>query len=99
MLSFFESWTWPSSASVLSLVGASVALLVAQHCIVAAMRSGEIAVVAPFRYTVILWAVLSGYLVWHESPDLVSWVGIAIVTAAGLYTFLREQKLARIRRS
>ena len=28
-------------------------------------------------------------------PDLPSWIGIAIVTAAGLYTFLREQRLAR----
>ena len=30
-----------------------------------------------------------------ERPDLPSWIGIAIVTAAGLYTFLREQRLAR----
>jgi len=34
-------------------------------------------------------------MVWQERPDLPSWIGIAIVTAAGLYTFLREQRLAR----
>ena len=62
------------------------------------MRTGEIAVVAPFRYSIILWAILAGYLVWGECPDLASWVGIAIVTAAGLYTFLREQRLARAAR-
>ena len=59
------------------------------------MRTGEIAVVAPFRYSIMLWAILAGYLVWQERPDLPSWIGIAIVTAAGLYTFLREQRLAR----
>jgi drug/metabolite transporter (DMT)-like permease len=59
------------------------------------LSTGEIAVVAPFRYSIILWAILAGHLVWRESPDVASWVGIAIVTAAGLYTFLREQRLAR----
>ena len=50
---------------------------------------------APFRPSIMLWAILSGYLVWHERPDLPSWIGIAIVTAAGIYTFRREQRLAR----
>lgn len=98
-LSFSESWMWPSGGNVLVLMAAAVALLAGQYCLVAAMRTGEIAVVAPFRYTVILWAILSGYVVWRQSPDLASWIGIAIVTAAGLYTFLREQKLARAGRA
>ena len=59
------------------------------------MRTGEIAAVAPFRYSVILWAVLAGYLVWREAPDAASWIGIAVVTAAGIYTFLRERQLGR----
>lgn len=63
------------------------------------MRTGEIAVVAPFRYTIILMALLSGFLVWGELPNLATWIGIAIVCAAGLYTFLREQGLARAARS
>jgi drug/metabolite transporter (DMT)-like permease len=91
----FETWVWPSPLPALILLGASVALLAGQFWLVAAMRLGEIAVVAPFRYSIILWAVLAGYLVWHEVPDPVTWLGIAVVAAAGLYTFLREQQLAR----
>jgi len=34
-----------------------------------AMRSGEISVVSPFRYTAILWAVVSGYAIWGALPD------------------------------
>jgi hypothetical protein len=34
--------------------------------------------------------------VWGEVPDFASWLGIAIVSLAGLYTFLREQHLARL---
>ena len=93
--SLFETWAQPSPATVTILLVASVALLAGQYWLVAAMRTGEIAVVAPFRYSIILWAILAGYLVWQERPDLPSWIGIAIVTAAGLYTFLREQRLAR----
>jgi drug/metabolite transporter (DMT)-like permease len=95
----FETWRWPSPMALLALLGASAALLGAQYWIILAMRTGDIAVVAPFRYSIILWAVVAGFLVWHEIPDLATWVGIAVVTAAGLYTFLREHRLARAARS
>ena len=94
-----ETWTRPSSATLTILLVASAAVLAGQYWLVAAMRTGEIAVVAPFRYSIMLWAILAGYLVWQERPDLPSWIGIAIVTAAGIYTFLREQRLARPHRS
>ena len=92
----FENWRWPSLGTTLMLAAAAIALLAGQYCLIAATRIGDIAVVAPFRYSLIVWAVASGYIVWGEVPDSASWVGIAIVSLAGLYTFLREQHLARI---
>jgi drug/metabolite transporter (DMT)-like permease len=95
----FEAWqplTWETAAV---LAAASLVLLFAQYWIIFAMRTGNIAVVAPFRYSIILWAILAGFLVWHEVPDAPTWLGIAIVTAAGLYTFLREYRLARAGRA
>ncbi len=94
----FETWRWPSPAAMLALIGASAALLGAQYWIILAMRTGDIAVVAPFRYSIILWAIMAGFLVWREVPDLATWIGIAIVTSAGLYTFLREHRLAKAAR-
>lgn len=91
----FETWQWPSAAALLALGGASITLLGAQYWIILAMRTGDIAVVAPFRYSIILWAVAAGFLIWREVPDAATWVGIAIVTAAGLYTFVREHRLAK----
>ncbi|KAB2920005.1 MAG: DMT family transporter [Hyphomicrobiaceae bacterium] len=98
-LAAFEDWRWPPHLAVLALFGASLGLLAGHYWIIVAMRSGEIAVVAPFRYSIILWAILSGFLIWGEIPDLGSWGGIAIVTAAGLYTFVRERRLAQAARS
>jgi drug/metabolite transporter (DMT)-like permease len=90
-----EAWQWPSARTFLMLFCSGVGLLGGHYGIIVAMRSGEIAVVAPFRYSIILYAVIAGFLVWGELPDLLSWIGIAIVTGAGLYTLFRERRLAR----
>lgn len=91
----FETWVWPSPLAGLVLCCAGIGLLGGNYWIVVAMRSGDIATVAPFRYSIILWAIVAGFAIWGEVPDLMSWIGIAIVTGAGLYTIVREHRLAR----
>jgi drug/metabolite transporter (DMT)-like permease len=91
----FERWIWPSQTQMIWLLVAALHLVGANTFLILSMRVGEIAVVGPFRYSVILIAVLSGYLIWNETPDTWTWVGIAIVTAAGIYMLLREQSLSR----
>jgi len=95
-LSLFEVWIWPSGHALLLLLLAGVALLGGNTWIVVAMRTGEIAAVAPFRYSAGLWAIVAGFVVWGEVPDLATWVGSAIVSGAGVYTILRESRLARV---
>lgn len=99
LLALWESWTWPSPLAVLMLVCAGLGLLGGNYWIVVAMRYGDIATVAPFRYSVILWAVAAGFVVWGELPDPATWIGIAIVTGAGLYTLVREHRLAKALRA
>jgi drug/metabolite transporter (DMT)-like permease len=94
-LALFESWVWPSALAVLMLLGAGMGLLGGNYWIVVAMRSGDIATVGPFRYSIILWAVIAGFVIWGEMPDLASFIGIAIVTAAGLYMLVREHRPAK----
>lgn len=50
-----------------------------------AFRLGNAAVVAPFRYSGLLWAMLIGFLVWREVPDLWMLTGAAIVIGAGIH--------------
>lgn len=92
-----ETWVMPSARVLLLLACAALFLIGGYYFIVDAMRHGEVAVVAPFRYSVILWAIISGLAVFGEAPDTLALVGTAIVTAAGLYTFLRERKLQQQR--
>ena len=96
--SLFETWIWPSRSALLHLAGAAVFLLGGYTFIIDAMRHGEVAVVAPFRYSVILWAILAGILIFGEPPDRTALLGTAIVILAGIYTFMRERRL-RIERA
>lgn len=68
------------------------------YLMIQAMRIGEISVVAPFRYTRILFALTVGFVVFREEPDLFTYLGCAITIAAGLYAFLRERSAAHQQR-
>ncbi|SFE22918.1 DMT family transporter [Roseivivax sediminis] len=68
---------------------------VAYYAITSATRTGDIAVVTPFRYTRILFALLIGLAVFGEIPDLATLAGAALIVASGTYTLLRER--ARVR--
>jgi len=85
-------WQPMSWASIGVLAGASLLLLVGYQCIVLAMRNGEIAIVAPFRYTSLIWSIGIGILFFSEEPDIWMVTGVAIIMGSGLYTFARENK-------
>ena len=76
-----EQWVMPGPRSIALVAGAAAFLLGGYLTAVVFMRHGDIAVVAPFRYTVIVWAIVVGYLVWGEAPDGVTLVGTAIIIA------------------
>ena len=78
----------------------TIALLIgicAYYSIVAAMRSGEISFVSPFRYSRILFALVIGVSVFGERPDSLTLMGAAVIVGSGLYTLWREQRLKRAR--
>lgn len=60
------------------------------YCIVHGMRLGEASVVAPFRYSRILFAILLGAIVFGERLDAMTILGIGLIVLAGLYAFERE---------
>jgi drug/metabolite transporter (DMT)-like permease len=85
-------WQPVSGHSWAVLAETSVLVLGGYQGIVMAMRTAEISFIAPFRYTSLLWAILMGYLLFADVPDVWMLVGAAIVIGSGLYTFYRENK-------
>jgi len=87
----FETWQRPAPEQLALIFGSAVGVLAGYYFVIMAMQSGEIAVVAPFRYAIIIYAIAIGIVVFGERPPLSTYIGVAIVIAAGLYTLHRER--------
>jgi drug/metabolite transporter (DMT)-like permease len=85
--------TW-KEAPLLIGVGLSGAL--AQWCLTVAYRHAPAAIVAVFNYTNLVWALLFGWLIWHDWPATIVLTGAAIVIAANVLIVWRESRLARL---
>lgn len=88
-------WSPVSFHALLLLAGAGVLMLIGYQAIIVSMRSGDVSFVAPFRYTSLLWALLMGFLVFSDIPDLLMIAGAALVIGSGLYTLYRERVTGR----
>ena len=85
----------PVATESVAIMGLSACFLFVGYLFsVMTMRIGEMAFVSPFRYSILIWAILLGYFVFGDLPDALTMLGVAIVAGAGLYTFLRERKVA-----
>ena len=77
----------PVTLHQLALVAGAAAFLVVGYLfVVKMMRVGSIAVIAPFRYTALLWALLLGWAIFGTFPDHLTLLGAAIIVATGLFT-------------
>ncbi|WP_018185371.1 DMT family transporter [Kaistia granuli] len=94
-MSLTETWPMPDARQWTILAAAAVLLVGGYGTSILAMRLGAMAVVAPFRYSGIIFAVILGYMVWGDVPDALTLIGTLIVVATGVYTFRREMRLAQ----
>ncbi|HLA03013.1 MAG TPA: DMT family transporter [Aestuariivirga sp.] len=78
-----------------SLAGAGLFVTCGYFFIVATVRLGELSATAPFRYAEVVFAIIAGIMVFNEFPDLLSYIGMALVIAAGLYAAHREAAQTR----
>ncbi|WP_134726266.1 DMT family transporter [Paracoccus luteus] len=87
-------WVYrPMGAGELGLAGLIALFGMAGAALsVLAYRAGQAAVVAPMQYSQILWAVLYGWLLFDETPDRPTAVGLAVIVASGLYILWRESR-------
>jgi len=60
-------------------------------CINRSLTLAPASVVAPFQYTMIIWAIALGFLVFGDIPSPNTMIGALIVACAGIYIFVRER--------
>lgn len=77
------------------LMGGVIFGTVGYLAITTAARTGEVSIVAPFRYVRLVFAMAIGLVVFAEIPDHYTLIGAAIIVASGLYAFMRQRAVAR----
>ncbi len=94
-LSPLSGWVAVQPAAAVLLLAAGGFLIVGYLSVVMAMRVGDIATVAPFRYTALIFAIALGWIIFGHLPGPMTLAGAAIIVASGIYTFYRERKRGR----
>jgi drug/metabolite transporter (DMT)-like permease len=97
-LGFIEGMRALSFAEYATLAVAAAFLAIGYVFMVLTLRTGELSATAPFRYTIVVFAILSGVFVFNELPDGWAVLGIVMIVASGLYAAHREARLSRIAR-
>jgi len=85
-----RDWPWLLVVGITGTFG--------QILLTAAFRRASPAVVAPFDYVHLLWAVLYGYWFWSYLPAGRTWAGAAVIIGSGLFVLYREHTLAQQRK-
>jgi drug/metabolite transporter (DMT)-like permease len=96
---FWQEWRGFGTQEALYLLGSGGFVAIANLLYIDALRTGAIAVVAPFRYTAALWATIAGFIVWGDVPDVLGVAGTFLIIGSGLYTFYREFERVLARRA
>ena len=88
-------WVAPSPRDLALTALLGIVALAAHMCINRALKLATAATVAPYQYTLIVWAIVLGYLVFGDVPTVHMVVGAGIIIASGLFIFWREQVAKR----
>ena len=89
-------WVMPSPGVLGLLIAAGLIGGTGQLLLTEAIRRAPVAVVAPFDYTQLVWAGLIGFLVWGETPAMLTLIGAMVVAASSTYILWREIGRSRI---
>lgn len=93
MIAFGDPAVMPAAPDVARLAAAFVVGGCGYYAIVGATRTGDVAVVVPFRYTRLVFAMILGAVVFGERPGPLMLAGAALIVCAGLYTIVRETRI------
>jgi drug/metabolite transporter (DMT)-like permease len=93
-----RGWVSPSAGDLAMLAACGVIASAATVLLTQAYRLAEANFVACFEYTAIIWACLGGYLFWNEVPDFYTFIGAALIVAAGFYMLFAAQEATPLER-
>jgi drug/metabolite transporter (DMT)-like permease len=89
------AWVTPATGDLLVMAGMGLLAGFGQLTITEAFRIAPSAVIAPYEYSSLVWAVLFGLLLWGEWPSRDVVLGVVVLILTGLYLLRRERRARR----
>lgn len=86
---------WPDAVSLAKCFGVGLAASISGMFAVYAYRDAPASTLAPLQYFEIVCATFFGWFIFGDLPDAITWLGIAIIIASGLFILWRERQVAR----
>jgi drug/metabolite transporter (DMT)-like permease len=87
---FTGNWRLPTPMDFGLLVLTGLLSGAAYYLLIETFVLAESAIVAPFRYSALIWGLLIGFLVWDHLPTGLDWFGICLIVGGGIYIICRE---------
>lgn len=78
-------WVMPSLADAALLVGSGLIGAAAHYLVVRAMAMCDSTRLQPFNFTIFVWAIVFGMVLFGDRPSVAVLVGAALVTASSVY--------------
>ncbi|UIK03717.1 DMT family transporter [Neorhizobium galegae] len=82
-------WSPFNTGELLALLLLGVVACIAHLLITRSLKLAPASVLAPLQYTLLVWAVILGWLFFGDLPDAQTWIGAGIIVIAGLFIFHR----------
>lgn len=89
-------WVTPTATDWLLFLAIGITSTLAVSCGLQAMRHARPATIAPLDYVRLVWITLLGYFIWGELPGPITWIGIVVIVAAGIYVVTHGRAIPQL---
>lgn len=86
-----EVWQPLVVRETLYLLGAALFVTGGNFAIVVAFRAGDVSLVSGFRYSILVFSIIAGVLIWGDWPDMPAMIGSILIVGSGLYAIHRQR--------
>lgn len=87
----FETWQPLVLRETLYLLGAALFVAGGNYAIIVAFRTADVSLVTGFRYSILVFSIIAGLVIWGDFPDPLALAGCALIVGSGLYALHRQR--------
>ena len=90
-----RAWIMPTTFDLFLILICGILVALGGYLMSQAYRKAEAAIVAPFEYTALPFAVFWGYQLWGDWPEPASFIGAALIVCGGLVVWYKDARVHR----